>query len=162
VDADAYAAWFSAKYAGRLGLPGLQVVLPTDVEWEQAARAGRWTQERQWDSGIRTGTENCDYAGSISCTSETPDPVATPGRKPNAWGLYDTIGNLWEWTSTPMSIGGEWREVRGGSFNDGGIGGNLRLSANRAHGAAVRVDLNGFRVLARIGVTTSSSTSPTR
>lgn len=146
LDADAYAKWFNGKYAAQLGLPKLQVVLPTEDEWEYAARAGRWTQERQWDSGIRDGKENCDFAGSANCTGSTPDPVAKTGRKPNAWGLYDTIGNVWEWTST--ASGGGSRVVRGGSF--GSSGDSLGLSARHAGTADVRDGSSGLRLLARI------------
>ncbi|MDZ7812185.1 MAG: SUMF1/EgtB/PvdO family nonheme iron enzyme [Ideonella sp.] len=119
--------------------------MPSEDEWEYAARATRWTEERQWDSGSNGGKENCTYAASNNCTGSNPDPVAKTGRKPNAWGLYDMIGNVWEWTATP---GGSGRVVRGGSFDSNDD--YLRLSARYAYTPGRRNDGNGVRVFARI------------
>lgn len=141
-DADAYARWFQSKYARQLH-PQAQVRLPTSDEWEYAARAGRWTQEHQWDVGV--GKETCALASTPYCGGDTPDRVAKQGRSPNAWGLYDLVGNVWEATSTES---GRARVVRGGSFNYGGS--SLRLSARGINAPGSRSDMFGFRLLARI------------
>jgi sulfatase modifying factor 1 len=61
--------------------------LPTEFEWEYAARAGA-EEDLTW-AAIRE-------AGWIMDVDKgTTHPVG--GKKPNAWGLYDTIGNVWEW-----------------------------------------------------------------
>ena len=60
--------------------------LPTAFEWEYAARAGA-TDDISWDE-IRLQAQ-------MGLTS----PAAVGGKKPNAWGLYDMLGNVWEWTS---------------------------------------------------------------
>lgn len=60
--------------------------LPTEFEWEYAARAGA-DHDISWDS-IRT---------QAHISTNTPAPVGS--KHPNAWGLYDMLGNVWEWTS---------------------------------------------------------------
>ena len=65
--------------------------LPTEAEWEYAAKAGS-TRENFWGDGI-----NGDYAWYDANSSRRPHPVGT--RKPNPWGLYDMMGSVWEWVS---------------------------------------------------------------
>ncbi len=83
--------------------------LPTDDEWEVAVRAGTPTarpfgSDRFWVS---------EYAVT-EVTDKTLAPVAT--RKPNPYGLFDTLGNISEWTTDALYAGGERnRRVRGGS-----------------------------------------------
>jgi sulfatase modifying factor 1 len=63
--------------------------LPTEFEWEYAARAGA-TKEPSWDEIRESAWEQDVDLG-------TTHPVG--GKKPNAWGLYDTLGNVWEWVA---------------------------------------------------------------
>ncbi len=78
-DAMAFCRWLSVE-------SGQEIRLPSEAEWEHACRAGT------------TGL----YAGEISAMGwsqhnswGTPHPVAQ--KQPNAWGLYDMHGNVWEW-----------------------------------------------------------------
>lgn len=124
-DAQAYVKWLSEQ-------TGKQYRLPTEAEWEYAARAG--TQTRYWwDDVIGKNNANCDGCGSQWDNEQT---VSAGSFKTNAFGLYDTAGNVWEWTqdcwhenySGAPADGSAWlkkrdgdcnrRVVRGGSWND--------------------------------------------
>ncbi len=78
---------------------GVEVDLPTDAQWEFAARAG--TSQRY---GVNGGTDNFGSTAApiIWCSTTLPSDQRNypkpPGLlQPNAWGLYDMNGNAWEW-----------------------------------------------------------------
>jgi formylglycine-generating enzyme required for sulfatase activity len=75
--------------------------LPTAAEWEYAARAG--------STGARYG--DLDRVAWYDGNSGRK-PHAVKQKEPNAWGLYDMLGNVWEWTADQWQDG---RELRGGS-----------------------------------------------
>ena len=86
-DALAYIRWYSGK-------TGREYRLPTEAEWEYAARAGT-TTEYYWGNSIGSGHANCDRCGSHWDHSQT-SPVGS--FEPNPWGLYDMAGNVDQWT----------------------------------------------------------------
>ncbi len=99
-----FCEWLSKK-------TGKKYRLPTEAEWEYAARAGATTEP----------TPLGDYAWFWDNSDSQAKKVKT--KKPNAWGLYDMLGNVAEWCSTspPQPSpppGQEGREgvVRGGHF----------------------------------------------
>ncbi|WP_261594586.1 SUMF1/EgtB/PvdO family nonheme iron enzyme [Pseudoalteromonas holothuriae] len=103
-DAKAYANWLSAEQ-------GEQFRLPNEVEWEYAARAGT-TSEYPWGNEIGKSLANCGWCGS-AWSNKSASPVGE--FSPNHYGLYDTVGNVWEWTQKRASQSGV--TVRGGAWN---------------------------------------------
>jgi len=132
-DAQAYVAWLSKKTQH-------QYRLPSEAEWEYAARADT-TTARYWGDEIGKGHANCDGCGS-QWDGEQPAPVGSFA--PNPFGLYDMLGNVWQWTADCWNgnyagaprDGSAWttgecgrRVVRGGSWYDfpGLVRGGYRL-----------------------------------
>lgn len=84
--AQQYVAWLSRR-------TGLPYRLPTEAEWEYVARAGSSTAY-PWGNEIGRGNANCRGCGS-SWDNDQTSPVGS--FSPNAFGLYDTHGNVWQW-----------------------------------------------------------------
>jgi formylglycine-generating enzyme required for sulfatase activity len=125
--------------------------LPTDAEWEYAARAGTTR-----DYG---GSGNLDEMGWYEHNSSgTTHPVGK--KKPNGWGLYDMHGNVWEWVEDwydkDYYRNSPTTDPRGPSTGTAGVcrGGawsypsDRSTSSSRAHPArSVRFDFIGFRLV---------------
>ena len=132
-DAQAFIRWLNAKTGGNYRLP-------TEAEWEYAARAGT-TSRYSWGDNKRQAEAYAWHTwNSEGCTH------AVGSKEPNLWGLYDMHGNVWEWVqdwygenyykNSPASDpqgprSGTSRTVRGGGW--GSHTGSLR-SARRGGG----------------------------
>jgi formylglycine-generating enzyme required for sulfatase activity len=86
-DVVAYTEWLSQQ-------TGQQYRLPTEAEWEYAARADTET-DYWWGNVIELDRANCSNCGS-KWDNEMTAPVGSFASNP--FGLYDTVGNVWEWT----------------------------------------------------------------
>ena len=101
---------FCARLSERVGR---KVRLPTEIEWEYACRAGSDGEYCFGDANEPLG-EHAWFAKNAFLTDQAHvHPVA--GRKPNAWGLYDVHGNVWEWCYDELDPYGP-NSIRGGSW----------------------------------------------
>jgi formylglycine-generating enzyme required for sulfatase activity len=109
--------------------------LPTEAEWEYACRAGT-TEARYGEiDKIAWYKEN---------SNDTTHEVGE--KQPNAWGLYDMLGNVWEWNWDIYDevVYGSYRIFRGGGWNDSARG-CLATNRRRSH-PTFKIDDLGFRV----------------
>lgn len=151
-DVQVYVKWLSTT-------TGKTYRLPTEAEWEYAARAGTSTRY-WWGEQMAAGKANCKDCGP-------PWRADTPGKAgsfaPNPWGLYDVNGSVWEWVADcwhnsfkdAPSDAKAWdapncsvRVIRGGSWREGAA---YMVSSSRfKYDASVRHAQNGFRVARNI------------
>ncbi|MGB1199081.1 MAG: SUMF1/EgtB/PvdO family nonheme iron enzyme [Thalassotalea sp.] len=98
-DSKTYLSWLSKQTARKYRLPN-------ELEWEYVARSGS-VDNYWWGSDIGNGKANCAYCGS-KWSNRSTAPVAS--FRPNKFGLYDTVGNVWELThgSKVVARGGAW------------------------------------------------------
>ena len=149
-DAVAYTKWLS-------GQTGERYRLPSEAEWEYAARAGVKKKKYSWGNEAGSNRANCDGCGS-QWDDEQTAPVGSFG--PNGWGLHDLHGNVWEWVQDcwngsyqgAPTNGSAWesgdcsqRVLRGGSWDPRPQG---PCAPRTASGTPPRsgIDIIGFRV----------------
>jgi formylglycine-generating enzyme len=114
-DAVAYCEWLSET-------TGRAARLPTEAEWEKAARAGSEGQRYPWGNDI-DGSRGNYLTDAAARPQRGTRPTGT--YPPNAYGLYDVVGNVWEWVadwySADYYVMGEMRDPRGPQI------GNMRI-----------------------------------
>ncbi|MEK7468785.1 MAG: SUMF1/EgtB/PvdO family nonheme iron enzyme [Planctomycetota bacterium] len=148
-------SWYDAiEFIERLNLrlAGWSAALPSVAQWECACRAGS-----KWDWGAAESQEAlAEFAWLPKNSGEKTHPVGA--LKPNAWGLFDMQGNIWEFCwdwmapvpSTPEltdpvgPASGTLKHIRGGCYNDG----NAATPATRSEAdPRKRVGSVGFRMI---------------
>jgi formylglycine-generating enzyme required for sulfatase activity len=137
----------------RPGNPGEKFQLPTEAQWEYACRAGSSTKYCYGDEESRLG----EYAWYDDNSEHKTHPVGE--KKPNAWGLYDVHGNIWQWCEDrfgggyyakspvddpPGPAAGSDRALRGGAW--GSYARSCRSSSRLALTPMYRDENLGFRV----------------
>jgi formylglycine-generating enzyme required for sulfatase activity len=154
-DAVAYAEWLSRQ-------TGKRYRLPTEAEWEYAARGGTET-DYWWGNEMKKGLANCLGCGTQWDRKQTA-PVGS--FKPNPFGLYDTAGNVIEWVQdcwhenykgAPLD-GSPWEQKDGGDCGRRGLRGGhwrnaqdfMRSSFRMWNRPTVRRHTPGFRLVREI------------
>lgn len=147
-DAQQYVVWLSEK-------TGKEYRLLSEAEWEYAARAGN-ASAYPWGTNISRNKANCNMCGSKFDRRRTA-PVGS--FRPNAFGLHDMVGNVWEWVDDcwnqsyegAPANGEPWMEgqcnsrvLRGGSWMDPAR--SLRSASRMAYLVSSRLNFFGFRV----------------
>ena len=138
-DGQAFVAWLSVQ-------SGLGYRLPTDQEWEYADRAGA-NSAFPWGDDITPSQANYDQTARYKGSPIAPFrgyPEAVNAYPPNAFGLYQMQGNVWEWTSGCGDAQCTSHLLKGGSFE--AKPGELRAAGRLAVAAGRRRDDAGLRV----------------
>lgn len=138
-EAQAYAQWLNTLF-------DIKKRLPTEDEWEKAARGGAegiypWGDESPQDNVRANYNGNNRYDGT--------SPVGSFENGVNAFGLFDMAGNVWQWTSTPYGEesgdGPAKVIVKGGSWMDGPN--ELRVSNRKELDPSKQYGDVGFRLV---------------
>jgi formylglycine-generating enzyme required for sulfatase activity len=159
-DAQRYVRWLSAR-------TGKRYRLPSEAEWEYACRAGSATP---FSCGETIGPGQANYdsrfawpGGALGVARR--GTTATGSYPPNAWGLCDMHGNVWEWVQDTMHADYEGAPVDGSAWEAGGDqarrvlrGGSwlyhpryLRSAVRNGFAARLSNDKVGFRVVREVG-----------
>ncbi|MBR0900707.1 formylglycine-generating enzyme family protein [Bradyrhizobium tropiciagri] len=155
-DAKAYVSWLNRKVSESTSADGDGPYrLPSEAEWEYAARAGTQTA-RWWGDAIGAGNADCAGCGS-AFDKQQPAPVGS--FRANPFGLSDMLGSAWEWTEDCWNetyVGApqdqkawvtgkcEARVMRGGNWNT--MSALLRSALRAREMLGDRTNYIGFRV----------------
>lgn len=147
--------WFDAirwcNEASRgAGLSPAYEISGREVAWNTAAEGFRLPTDAEWEYACRAGSETSRYgplpviAWTASDQVTGPQKVAT--KAPNPFGLFDALGNVWEWVwnyADPARYG-DYRALRGGGWADREW--SVRASVRRASAPDVGLEDVGFRI----------------
>lgn len=147
--------WFAAVQwcnaaSQSAGFPVAYAIEGRTVRWNVEADGYRLPTEAEWEWACRAGTTTPTY-GPLAETGWTASdnvsgPQETALKAPNAFGLYDTIGNVWEWCwdyADPARYG-DYRSLRGGGWADQVW--SCRASVRRGSAPDAVLEDVGFRV----------------
>lgn len=160
--------WFEAVRLCNLlsdesGFARPYVIKGRRVEWDVAADGFRLPTEAEWEYACRAGTSGAQYGDLRDVAWTRLDAVdgVQPSKlkRPNGFGLYDTLGNVWEWCWDYLDTAryGEYRVFRGGSWADPSW--SVRASVRRGSAPDAVVEGTGVRFVrgAAVGAVSGAS-----
>lgn len=121
-----------------------------DVTWDTGADGYRLPTEAEWEYACRAGSSAPQYGPLRDVAWTAADGVTTPqdigGRLPNLHGLFDMLGNVWEWCWDHLDTAryGDYRVFRGGGFADEAW--SVRASTRRGGAPRMHHDDVGMRL----------------
>jgi formylglycine-generating enzyme required for sulfatase activity len=127
--------------------------LPTDYEWEYAAKAG--TNNKYAGTDSNADLENYAYMGNLGSLASQQPAASVKSKKPNEWGFYDMSGNVSEWVDDLFCIKNnkrDWisRSIRGGAYvylSDD----DFRVDYLSSYVTSAKKNFIGFRIAASNG-----------
>jgi len=122
-----------------------------DIDFDPTANGFRLPTEAEWEYSCKTGTSAIRYGELESIawykvnSEQTTHNVGL--KEPNAWGLYDMLGNVWEWCSDlyDTAVYGSYRIFRGGGWCDQERS-VMATTRRRSHPSSFKIDDLGFRI----------------
>ncbi|WP_338403733.1 formylglycine-generating enzyme family protein [Cellulosimicrobium arenosum] len=121
-----------------------------EVGWDVSADGFRLPTEAEWEHACRAGTSRPVYGplAEVAWTEadDVPGPQPVAGKAPNAYGVHDMLGNVWEWCwdFADTARYGEYRSLRGGGWADRPW--SVRASVRRGSAPDARIEDVGLRV----------------
>ncbi|MGA7207048.1 MAG: formylglycine-generating enzyme family protein [Specibacter sp.] len=141
--------WCNAASAAQ-GLDRAYDISGRDVMWNVGAGGFRLPTEAEWEFACRAGTSGPGYGALADIAWTAADrldgPHAVALKSPNAFGLFDTIGNVWEWCWDYADTAryGDYRSLRGGGWDDPAW--SARASVRRGSAPDAVLEDVGFRI----------------
>lgn len=126
-------------------------LIPEIITFNSKANGFRLPTEAEWQYASQSGTKNIRYGELTEVAwfkENSNDRTQEVGqKKPNEWGLYDMLGNVWEWCSDiyDETVYGSYRVFRGGGWCDHERS-VMATTRRRSHPFSFKIDDLGFRI----------------
>ena len=142
--------WCNAVSAAQ-GIGAAYTIQGRQVRWDVSSTGYRLPTEAEWEHACRAGSDGPRYGELTRIAWTAADQVSgvqpVASKEPNAWGLFDMIGNVWEWCwdYSDTARYADYRSLRGAGWADPHY--SARASVRRGSAPDARIEDVGFRVV---------------